>query len=257
MKPSRRLLILCQLLIFIPAVAMADDGQPWDQLGIFVEDATPQSVDRLTQRCPARPKDVCTYNYPVLHEACEVQSTRELGVFGKDQYLAIRYLRSRIFDEGEGRQPFTCNADEVALVALPGGGRARVVWRDATERTFVFISSIELYSTPSGQRVLALRYCLNGTGGCVQGMLLWTGARWQRLERDNSWKKVYENLPAGYRPHKSPDIDLGNLTWKQHLANRNDANCCPSGRIYFDLAIVDNKLAVKSYRIVVPQQTTR
>jgi len=257
MNQLRRLFILFQLLVIYPALAIADNSQPWDQFGKFVKDAAPQSVDRLTRRCPARPKDVCAYNYPVLRENCEVRATKELGAFGKDRYLTISYLRSRTFDEGDGRPPFTCEADEVALAALPGDGRARAVWRDATERMIVFISSIDLYSTPSGRRVLALRYCLNGTGGCVQGMLLWTGARWQRLERDNSWKKVYENLPAGYRPHKSPDIDLGNLTWEQHIANRKDANCCPSGRIYFDLAIVDNKLAVKSYRIVLPPQTTR
>jgi hypothetical protein len=231
----------------------AADSQPWEKVGTFVEDGELQSVDVLTQGCPAPPKDLCAYNYPVLRETCKVKETREFGLFGEDQYLAISYLRSRTFDEGEGRNPLTCAADEIVLAALPGGGLARIVWRDATEHTFVFISSVKLYSTPSGQSIISVLYCLNGTGGCAQGMLIWTGEEWRKLERDESWTPVYRNLPTGYRPHKSPKINLGNFTWEQHLAHQNDANCCPSGRIYFDLAIVDQKLAVKSYKIVVPE----
>ena len=139
------------------------------------------------------------------------------------------------------------------LVALPGGRRARILWRDATEREFVFISSIKLYSTPSGQSIISILYCMNGTGGCTQGMMIWMGEAWQKLEWDESSGRVYRDLPGGYRQHKSPEINLGKLTWEQHLAHQSDANCCPSGRIYFGLAIIDNKLAVKSHKIVVPE----
>lgn len=233
---------------------VAAQAQPWEEVGTFVEDGPLQSADDLTGRCPARPVETCAYRYPVLSETCEVRATKELGRFGPDQYLAIGYLRAITFDEGDGRDPYICESDEVVLAALPGGGRARIVWHDASERDLVFIRPVTLYSTPAGQAILSILYCLNGTGGCAQGLLIWTGERWQRLERDGSWDAVYRDLPAGYRPHKSPTIDLGNLTWEQHLAHLDDPNCCPTGRIYFDLAIVDNELAVASYEIAVPTE---
>lgn len=243
--------LLLPLLLARTALA-EQDGPPWDRAGTFVVDSAAQDVDTLTQSCPPPQPGLCAYDYPVLGGTCEVEEARELGGFGDARYLVIRYLRETTFDEGPVYGPFKCGSDEIVLAALSGGGKARILWRDATERTFVFISSAKLVVTPSGESVLSVLYCLNGTGGCAQGMLVWHVGAWRKLERDDSWRTVYRNLPAGYRPHKSPEIDLANLTWEQNLARRDDANCCPSGRIEFKLAIVDGKLSVKSYRIVTP-----
>lgn len=252
-RPTRVWIGLALAAILSAAGIRAAQALPWEEVGTFVDDAPLQSVDDLTRSCPMRSAEACAYSYSVLSETCQVHETRELGRFGADQYLAISYLRAITFDEGEGRDPYICETDEIVLAALPGGGRARIVWRDTSERDLVFIRPVKLYSTPRGQAVLSILYCLNGTGGCAQGLLIWTGERWQRLERDGSWDAVYRDLPAGYRPHKSPTIDLGNLTWEQHLAHLDDPNCCPTGRIYFDLAIVDNELAVASYEIAVSE----
>ena len=104
---------------------VAAQAQPWEEVGTFVEDGPLQSADDLTGRCPARPVETCAYRYPVLSETCEVRATKELGRFGPDQYLAIGYLRAITFDEGDGRDPYICESDEVVLAALPGGGRDR------------------------------------------------------------------------------------------------------------------------------------
>jgi hypothetical protein len=85
-----------------------DDNRPWDRVGTFATDGALQSVDDLTQHCPAPPKEACAYNYPVLHQSCTVKETKELGRFGADQFLAISYLRSITFDEGAERAPYTC-----------------------------------------------------------------------------------------------------------------------------------------------------
>jgi len=249
--------LLLAATVFLPLLAArhalaAEDDIPSGRVGTFVADAPVQDVDAITQSCPASPPGPCGYNYPVRGRTCKVEEIQELGRFGDDDYLVVRYLRETVFDEGQPYGPFTCASDEVVLAAVAGGGKARVVWRDATERTFYFISSVKLARTPGGESILAVLYCLNGTGGCAQGMLIWGGDEWRKLERDDSWQEVYRNLPAGYRQHKSPEIDFSTLTWEQHLAQRDDANCCPSGRIHFQLAIVGGKLAVKSYRIVVP-----
>lgn len=240
-------------LLFAGTALAASDGQPWEQVGTFVEDSSSQPLDALTGQCPTPPPGLCEYGYPVLARTCTVKGTSELGAFGGTRYVAIRYLRETTMDEGIPYGPFKCGSDEIVLAALSGDGKARIIWRDATEREFVFISSAKLVVTPGGESVLSVLYCLNGTGGCTQGMLIWAGEGWQRLERDDSWQIVYRNLPDGYRLHKSPEIDLANLTWVQHLARRDDANCCPSGRIEFKLAIADGKLTVKSYRVVAPE----
>jgi len=253
-----RLLIAAMVLLLLPAARhalAAEDDPPWDWAGTFVDDPASHPVDVLTAQCPARPIGPCSYNYPVLKETCAVSETKDLGRFGGDDYLVVRYLRDAVFDEGPPYGSFTCETDEVVLAAVAGGGQARIVWRDATERTFFFIKSVTLARTPGGESILAVLYCVNGTGGCAQGMLIWGGDKWRKLERDDSWQEVYRNLPEGYRQHKSPEIDFSTLTWEQNLAQRDDANCCPSGRIYFQLAIVDGKLAVKSYRIVVPEDS--
>jgi len=250
-RPTSCVVLLVLPLLLAQATPAAEDDPPWDRVGTFISDPAVQDVGTLTQSCAAPPPETCDYNYPVLSRTCKVEETQELGRFGEDQYLLIRYLREAKFDEGPPYGTFTCGTDEIIL-AVHAGGRARIVWRDATERTFFFISSAKLVTTPGGKSVLSILYCLNGTGGCAQGMLIWFGGEWRKLERDDSWQEVYRNLPEGYRQHKSPEIDFSTLTWEQNLAQLDDANCCPSGRIYFQLAILGGKLAVKSYRIVVP-----
>lgn len=248
--------VVLLLPVLGPGAAFAsEDDTPSGRVGTLVVAPPVQDVDALTQSCPAPPPEPCGYHYPVLSRTCKVEDTQELGWFGGDDYLLVRYLRETVFDEGAPYGAFTCGSDEIALAAVAGGNKARVVWRDATERTFHFIAAAGLHRTPGGHHVLSVLYCLNGTGGCAQGLLIWSGDAWRKLERDDSWQAVYRHLPEGYRLHKSPEIDLETLTWEQHLAGPGDPNCCPSGRIEFRLAIVDGRLAVKSYRIVVPGET--
>jgi len=250
----KNLVALTIALIFLPAYTQ-DDSQPWENGGTFFSETELKPVDELTKRCPQfrNPKGVCVYNYPVLDETCTIAETRELGVFGMSQYLLLRTQQAVTFDEGDGNT-YTCKADEAALIEMPGKGQARLAWHSATEREYLFISDVKLFHSASGEEVLAVLYCLNGTGGCVQSPLIWTGNKWEKLERDGSWDPVYEKLPEGYRRHKSPPIDFSHLTWEEHLAGPEDPNCCPSGKIDFQLAIRDKKLSVKSYKIVVPMQ---
>jgi hypothetical protein len=253
MAPIKRLPATLAFLSLLPIGFTAYASPAGEQVGTFVADGVSHPVDDLTQSCPPPHPTACAYGDSILRESCSVGKVKELGRFGQSQHLLIRYSRSRTIEGGEGNEDYPCDTDEIVLAALDGQGRARIVWRDAVEREFVFVSSTKLYSTAESKSVLSVLYCLNGTGGCDQGMLIWTGSAWQTLERDDSWQAVYRSLPDGYRQHKSPQIDPGNLTWEQHLAHESDANCCPSGRIDFDLAINDNKLEVKSYEIVVPK----
>lgn len=240
------------------AAYTTDDSRPWHTPGAFFEDRPLQPIESLTSKCPVyrQEKGACIYSYPILEKHCETVETHELGVLGGSQYLLMQTLQSVICDEGQG-DTYTCGADEAVLIEMPheGGkrGKGRLVWHDATEREFYFISEVRAHSTPDGKVILDILYCMNGTGGCAQGLLLWTARDgWQRLVRDDSWEPPYERLPAGYRPHKSPAIDFGNMTWEQHLAGPLDPNCCPTGRVEFDLALVDDKLAVRSFDISVP-----
>lgn len=248
--------VLRSALVLPPIVLSAFTGvdrQPREAIGTFVENAPAQPAQSLTAHCPQAPAQVCVHDEGPLRENCQVVETSDLGPFDGTRYILARYLRSRTFDPGKGAAPDSCQTDEIVLAALLPDGRARVVWSDATEREFVFLSSAKLHRTPDGHRILAILYCMNGTGGCTQGALIWAGGAWRTLERDRTWDAVYRNVPLGYRTHKSPEIDFAKLTWEQHLAHTTDANCCPSGRIHFRLRLIDDMLGVESYRIVVPE----
>jgi len=238
---TRKLFFLALALVFLPGYT-EDEFQPWESGGRFFSDAPLIPVDQMTETCPLYKdsKGACVFNYPVLGESCKVVETRELGVFGESQYLLMRTLHSVQFDEGE-QGTYTCEADEAALIEMPGKGQARLAWHSATEREYLFIRDAKLFSTPSGEAVLAVLYCLNGTGGCAQGPLIWSGGRWKKLARDESWQAVYDNLPEGYRRHKSPAIDFATMTWEEHLAGPDDPNCCPSGKIMFNLSSREHK----------------
>ncbi len=78
-KPLRVGFLLLPLPMFLTGFT-ADADRPWERVGTFVEDAVLQAVDSLTQRCPAPPKELCAYDYPVLREACEVRETNAASI---------------------------------------------------------------------------------------------------------------------------------------------------------------------------------
>lgn len=242
---------LIALTVTLPAIsALAGVSADWPSTAgaRFRIDAPLQSVDALTRDCRPRRKGVCEGG-GATEERCRIEEVRELGVFGDTQHLLVRSRRERSF-AGQGEtEPYTCASEELALLEMPEPGRARVIWEDATEPEFVSLGSSRLVSTADGRSILSLLYCLSGTGGCAEGLLLWNGRHWMPLMRDASWEWPISLLPKGHVPHKSPRLDLARMTHEWHIAGPRDANCCPSGRAYLELALDPEALALTGYRI--------
>lgn len=255
-----RLLAGFVLVLAAPATVVAQTGeQPWPSTAgaRFLIESPLESANDLAGECRPRRPDVCDYGQPVQPDQCSVEGVTELGVLGTSQYLLVHARRTRLLDEPAGGEPYACESDELALVEISEPGRGRVVWEDATEREYVGYSSARSVSTANGETMLTLLYCFNGTGGCNEGQLLWNGGQWVPLIRDASWDWLASAIPDGYVRHKSPRIDLGNLTHEWHLAGPGDANCCPTGRAYLELALVRSALAVVGYRIVTYEAETQ
>lgn len=202
----------------------------------------------LTDRCPEEAPNACdVYAYPVVSRDCAVVAIDSLGSDGGSNLQLVRYLSSVTYQES-GTETWTCESDAAVLLDVSVEARAIPVWHDATERTFEYIRGGRI-AEHGGAEILAVQYCLNGTGGCYDNLLLRREDNWRFLRRDSTWGSVYAQLPAGYQIHKSPGIDVENLTWEQHLAGPHDANCCPSGRLFLELGLVDSLLTVKKARL--------
>lgn len=231
-------------------------------LGKDFSDSVRASLEEYASTCPTFETDACSYGKPMNPESCQVVGLDSLGSAGGADYFFARYLSTAEFsDEVEGS--WKCEADRAILLETPvntsspsgsenhfeaGARQALPVWRDAAERTFWFIRNATL-TDHEGTPLLSILYCLNGTGGCWDYLLIRDGPHWRPLEKDSTWDLVYAQLPGGYRTHKSPAIDIEHLKWEQHIASQNDANCCPSGRLLLDLDIVEGKLSVKRARL--------
>lgn len=211
-------------------------------------DSTANPSSYFTLQCPEILVDPCdAYHYPVKSGECTVAEVDTVEAQSEAAGLFVRYLSRTVYQESE-TEMWTCESDAAILLDVLDDGRLTPVWRDATERTFEFIRGIRM-ARHGDAEIAAVQYCLNGTGGCLDNLLIHTGGKWQFLDRDDTWERVYGQLPAGYRVHKSPAMDLKRLTWEQHIAGPYDANCCPSGRLLLDLDIVAGRLSVTKARL--------
>jgi hypothetical protein len=97
-------------------------------------------------------------------------------------------------------------ADENTQRPRETGGRGpatgRLIWHDSTDRDFTFISRVGTHDVSDGRLVLDVLYCLNGTGGWTQRLLIQTpDGAWRRLRR--------------MHPVRHPAFGRASLTWGQ------------------------------------------
>ena len=83
-------------------------------------------------------------------------------------------------------------------------------------------------ATISGDRVLEILSCLNGTGGCWQEFFAWRSGALSPVAT-NYRDAFNKKLPAGLTTYKSPNLDLMTMTIKGGgWRDGKDPNCCPS-----------------------------
>jgi len=163
------------------------------------------------------------------------------------RWRVARYRRVRPA-AGDG-EPTT--VEEVVLFEGAGRVRVRPVWR---ARFFVDGDLAQWRSvTPRvaaagpGAVLVAVRYCVNGTGGCSQEFLL--------RGRDGDWSAVrqawLDQLPKGYRGRirHGFEIDPASLTGMAGFYGDGDANCCPSQELSVTLALRGDALVLLRHRL--------
>jgi len=249
---ARRSLGRILLGCFFAALLFSASSAQVEHRGTLVDaragDGEARTFAAYSSQCPVSRHNPCdVYSYPVKSRDCKVVGIDSLGGSGAPTYLFGRYLSSTTYQETEN-EIWTCESDAAVLLEASSDSSVVPVWEDATERTFEFIRGARM-ADHGRASIVAVQYCLNGTGGCTDNLLLRRDGVWRFLDRDSTWNSVYAQLPTGYRIHKSPAIDVENLTWEQHIAAPDDPNCCPSGRILFDLDLVDGWLRVKRARL--------
>lgn len=218
-------------------------------LGTFLSrdgDGPAWGLSDYSTHCPVSVPNACSaYSYPEISHNCTPAGIDTLG--SESPYVVSRYLSSIEFQETE-KDTWTCESDAALLLDVSDSSRVVPLWQDATERTFEFIREARL-AKHDGAAILDIQYCLNGTGGCFDNLLIGRRGKWDFLRRDSTWSAVYAQLPAGYRTHKSPPIDIEHLTWEQNIAGPHDANCCASGRLHLQLGLIEDHLSVKQARV--------
>lgn len=243
--PGRSVLFLVVPLLVAPLVAAQDS-----ELGGFRADTWTGDkrvpLDLWSSACTDPPPNACDYGEP-LASTCKLVGIDSLGIAGGVGYRLKRYLFETTFDDSEGEN-WICESDVVLLLQENSDSTGTLIWSGATERTYEFIRDVRL-ADHGRFALIAVQYCLNGTGGCADRLFINEDDSWRPLERDSTWAAVARQFPGGYRAHKSPAIDIVNLMWEQHLAGPNDANCCPSGRAFLELDVVDGKLSIRNAKV--------
>ncbi len=254
-RDDYRLRVLgCALLLIAVSGADVRAQDPESEYFIssrFVEEGHPATIDDLEKTCEQLAEGVCDYRPPITETACRPTGREPAGSLGAADYTLLRFVLDRAFDDED--DGWTCSVDIGLLLETSGDSLFRPVWTGTSERQFEFLNGVQV-ARAGGAELMTVRRCLNGTGGCYERLSIRDDGRWRPLERDSTWDEVYTRLPAGYRLHKSPFMELGELTWEQHLAGPGDGNCCPSGRLYLDLAVVNGKLSVRDSRIEISSE---
>ena len=165
-----------------------------------------------------------------------------------------QFTRTKIFDwpEAHERNPqssstHTCVAVETFILEKEKStGLPIPVWLGSADPEGLVPYRVNLYN-PKGYPVMAIIGCFNGTGGCFEIDYIRVNSKWISLEKDETWDKAYKDIPKGYERHKSSAIDFKRLCWDENFSKPEDANCCPSGWMHFELDIVNDKISVKSH----------
>jgi hypothetical protein len=260
-RPQR----FCRNLVFLSvfillATHKAGHGSSWEKGGIFPEETSLIPTSEMLETCPVYKWELgeCLhFSFPVIEESCEIINTHDISVYGGGKYKILQTLQSITYDTGD-EGTYECEIDGLALFEMPEEETVRLVWYNAAENEYAFISDVKLYNTDKGKSILVILYCDEDKAPdeCAQQLLLWTGSQWKNLEWDGSRQAIYESIPEDYTYRKSAPVDFANLTLTEYMAGPGDLECCPTGRIIFELELLDDKLSVKSHSFLTPVEET-
>lgn len=215
------------------------------------------------QRCLSLPSDPLRERVQgpvgdtVYATRCEVVAFDTVGWSSGGHYQAAAYRWTSIVSaEDTSRGPAardTVLETELVVLAPAEPGRVRPVWHDRIEEGpyAVWRSIAATVASPDvSTTVLAVDYCLNGTGGCgVQLYRRTAAAPWGPVRQ--VWLAALPADAAGRLRH-GVAIDPGVLVAVAGYYLDGDGNCCPSRLLRAQLALAGDSLVLRWHEVITP-----
>ena len=202
--------------------------------------AVTPSAARTT--CTVVPHRELYVEAPISH-SCRVVSFDTLPHSTTQQWsYAVQRHTSvyRFKDAAGGAKPDTIvELETIVFSSTDPKSWLRAVLRAREEEALIRSITPDVADYPGGAR-FSVEFCVNGTGGCWQEFWRYDREGWYGLE--DPLPAIRERVMhafAGDSSHqtRAPRIDVRTLRGTAQIAARGDANCCPSDRAEFQLAL--------------------
>ncbi|HXD47743.1 MAG TPA: hypothetical protein VN600_03145 [Gemmatimonadaceae bacterium] len=125
------------------------------------------------------------------------------------------------------------------------------VWHAFYEPEEIAEMRPEVAPQPNGDALIAIRTCVNGTGGCWQDFAIFRAGRW-RIVHLAFLDSLERRFPGAIRHGFA--VDPRTLRADAAVYADNDANCCPSRDARMRLRLRGDSLSIVSLRLGSPQE---
>ena len=223
------------------------------------------SLHALTSACPpfvARAPKVSEMYVPEdkpLRAWCAVDSTYALPHADGRRWMAAVYGSRLEYEPNDEQKKYllTPRDTDVFVTAVlysaesapprpQAASRWRAEWMTTVAQRLVYNAYPELVGRSDGSALVAIRFCINGTGGCWQEYLHRVHGRWTKVEE--AWRAQLPQFSEGV-VGKGAGITLQTLSGSYGVYGPGDGNCCPSHELLVALTLRRDSLGLKSWRV--------
>jgi hypothetical protein len=218
-----------------------------------------QIVSTITvgSACPAfvsrRADELFERTSKVLSAVCRATASSPLGMADGARWQSVIYERTLIVTANSAEQATTKNSRDTtvqiaAVLASTAPARASwsAEWIDVVERDITYSLAPTIATLGDGSLFVAIRYCINGTGGCWQEFMHRRAAHWTGITQAY-WKQI-PPIRDG-QIGKGPGIDVHSLRGNYGVYADRDANCCPGRDITVILELRNDSLLLRSSKV--------
>jgi hypothetical protein len=245
------------LLVVAPiALASAQQEQPSAEL---VRTRITVSDSGARTRCTVIPHRELYVDPPIEH-GCRVIEFDTLPRAGGNRwsYVVQRHTSVYKFSDSAGvAQLDTILETETVLFSALPSSRVLTAVLHGREEEMVIRSIYPEIADRGGAALVSMELCVNGTAGCWQEFWRYAGASWKPLPDplDALTPRVRRAFQRdSSHQTRSPRIDVRTLRGTAQIAVHGDANCCPSYRAEFRLALVGDRFRVLELRVVANER---
>lgn len=223
------------------------------------------SLSALSSKCPLfvkRAEKVSEIFEPEdkpLHSWCTVDSTYTLPVADGRRWMAVVYGTRLEYEPTAEQKKYILTPRDtdvfVTAVLYSAASPAhtpvaaslwRAEWMTTVAQRIVYDVYPDLIGRPDGSALIAIQYCINGTGGCWQEYMHRVRGQWTKVVE--AWRTQLPAIPDGH-VGKGAGIALRTMRGSYGVYGPRDANCCPARELLLDVELRSDSLVLKSWRI--------